>query len=273
MNYDDIQMLFATPVDMYSTDVVERARFQTASQTCTLLDLHSNASVMQVELRYEAQVSRQNQSSVSPLALESAVRLRTLTLDDFPTTLPHACPQPSLLMASSRSCSNSSEDSKDLLPSASFLLQVDDDNGRTLTATSLLPRRQVLIPSDDAAAQGGLKSRHTLCKRRSQGWLLSKAFPQKGTAPMHARDGVHPTNVPGIDADVLRQWFRSDVAALLHSALDDASLSAAMQLSAARMRLLGTFVQGLALNFTYDHGEPADDVRTDHLSAPCIVRF
>jgi hypothetical protein len=220
--------------------------------------------VMQVMLGYEAKVSRQNRGIVSPLALERAVSLRTVTLDDFRTIPPRACPHPNLLMASSGRCSTTPDHSKDMLPNVSFSLQVDDNNGGTLPTTSLLPQRQALIPSDNVAAQGGLRARQTLFRRRFQGLLPTEAFLEKGTAPVHAWDGLHPANVPAIDADVLQQWFRSDLASLLHSALDDASLTSALQLSAARMRLLGTFVQGLALNFTYDHGEPADDVRSSH---------
>jgi hypothetical protein len=219
--------------------------------------------VMQVELRYEARVSRQNRSIISPLALKSAVRLRSITLDDVHTSTLRACPHPNLLMASSGECSTSPDHGKDVLPNASFLLQVDV-NSRTLPTTSLLPQRQALIPSDNLAAQGGLKARHTLCKRCLQGSLLSEAFLEKGTAPMDAQDGLHPANLPGINVDVLQQWFRSDVASPLHSVLDDASLAAVLQLLAARMRLLGTFVQCLALNLTYDHGEPADDVHPTH---------
>jgi hypothetical protein len=51
-------MLLFLPVDAYSTDDAEMARMRAALQTSTLLHQHLNASVMQVELRHEAQVIR-----------------------------------------------------------------------------------------------------------------------------------------------------------------------------------------------------------------------
>jgi hypothetical protein len=267
-------MLLVPPVDAYSTDDAELASLRAASQSSTLPGLLLHATVMQVELKYQAQASKQTRRIVCPIAFETAVRLRTLTLDNFHTTLPDEDPHPGLPTSPSRSQSNSSDHSKNVLPSAPLLLQVDDDNGRMLTTTSLLlPQRQTLIPSVNVPAQGGPQGRHFLGKRRSQGWLVSNASPVKDTAVMHARDGLHSANVPNMDADMLQRWFRSDVASLLHSALDCASLVAAVQLSAAKMGSLGALVQGLALNFTYDHGEPVDDVCLTHQSTPCSLRF
>jgi hypothetical protein len=268
-------MLLVPPVDAYSTDDAELASLRATSQSSTLPDLLLHATVMQVELRYHAQASKQARRIVCPLAFETALRLRSLTLDNFHTTLPDEHPHPGLLTSPSKSQSTSPEHSKNVLPRAPSLLQVDGDNGRTLTTTSLLllPQRQTLIPSVDVPAQGGPLARRILGKRRSQGWLAFNASPVKDTAVMHAHDGLHSANVPDMDADMLQRWFRSDVASLLHSALDCASLAAAVQLSAEKIRLLGALVQGLALNFTYDHGEPVDDVRTTHQDTPCILRF